>query len=34
VEFDRRQKLHLRLDYGFGEGKGNSGLYVTIVEAF
>jgi hypothetical protein len=34
VEFDRRQKLHLRLDYGFGEGKGNSGLYVTIGEAF
>ncbi|HLP92501.1 MAG TPA: BamA/TamA family outer membrane protein [Saprospiraceae bacterium] len=34
VEFDRRQKLHLRLDYGFGEGKGNNGMYVTLGEAF
>ncbi len=33
-EFDRRQKLHLRLDYGIGEGKGNSGVYVTLGEAF
>ncbi|MDO8367871.1 MAG: BamA/TamA family outer membrane protein [Saprospiraceae bacterium] len=33
-EFDRRQKLHLRLDYGFGDGKGNSGLYITLGEAF
>jgi len=34
VEFDRRQKLHLRVDYGIGEGKGNSGVYVTLGEAF
>ncbi len=33
-EFDRRQKLHLRVDYGIGEGKGNSGVYVTLGEAF
>lgn len=33
-EFDRRQKLHLRFDYGFGDGKGNSGLYITLGEAF
>lgn len=29
---DRRQRLHLRLDYGFG--KGTSGVYFTAVEAF
>ncbi len=34
IEFDRRQKLHLRVDYGFGEGKGNSGVYITLGEAF
>lgn len=34
IEFDRRQKMHLRIDYGFGEGKGNSGIYVTLGEAF
>lgn len=34
IEFDRRQKLHLRIDYGIGKGKGNSGLYVTFGEAF
>lgn len=34
VEFDRRQKLHLRIDYGIGEGKGNSGFYATLGEAF
>ena len=34
IEFDRRQKLHLRLDYGFGEGKGNHGFYATLGEAF
>lgn len=34
VEFDRRQKLHLRVDYGIGEGKGNAGIYITIGEAF
>lgn len=34
VEFDRRQKLHLRVDYGFGDGKGNSGVYITLGEAF
>jgi outer membrane protein assembly factor BamA len=33
-EFDRRQKIHLRLDYGIGERKGNSGIYVTLGEAF
>lgn len=33
-EFDRRQKIHLRLDYGIGEGKGNSGVYVMLGEAF
>lgn len=33
-EFDRRQKLHLRLDYGIGKGAGNSGMYVTLGEAF
>jgi len=32
--FDRRQKLHLRLDYGIGEGRGNAGFYVTVGEAF
>lgn len=34
IEFDRRQKLHLRVDYGIGEGNGNSGVYVTLGEAF
>jgi outer membrane protein assembly factor BamA len=29
---DPRQRLHLRLDFGFG--KGTSGLYFTAVEAF
>jgi hypothetical protein len=29
---DRRQRLHLRLDYGLG--KGTSGVYFTAVEAF
>ncbi len=33
-EFDRKQQLHLRVDYGFGAGKGNSGAYITIGEAF
>ena len=33
-EFDRKQQLHLRVDYGFGVGKGNSGAYITIGEAF
>lgn len=31
-EFDRKQHLHLRADYGFGEG--NSGFYLTMGEAF
>lgn len=31
-EFDRKQRLHLRLDYGMG--KGNSGFYLTVGEAF
>ncbi len=34
IEFDRRQKLHLRIDYGIGEGEGNSGVYITLGEAF
>lgn len=34
IEFDRRQKLHLRIDYGIGQGKGNSGVYATLGEAF
>lgn len=34
IEFDRRQKLHLRIDYGIGQGKGNSGFYATLGEAF
>jgi outer membrane protein assembly factor BamA len=33
-EFDRKQQLHLRIDYGFGQGDGNSGAYITIGEAF
>jgi hypothetical protein len=33
-EFDRKQRLHLRVDYGIGAGRGNSGLYVTVGEAF
>ncbi|MFN0213918.1 MAG: BamA/TamA family outer membrane protein, partial [Saprospiraceae bacterium] len=33
-EFDRRQKLHFRIDYGIGAGKGNSGIYITLGEAF
>ncbi len=34
IEFDRRQKLRVRIDYGIGKGKGNSGVYVTLGEAF
>lgn len=34
IEFDRKQKLHVRIDYGIGHGKGNSGVYVTLGEAF
>ena len=34
IEFDRRQKLHIRIDYGIGEGKANSGFYATLGEAF
>ncbi len=34
IEFDRRQKIHLRVDYGIGQGRGNSGVYVTLGEAF
>mgnify|MGYP001586793466 CR=1 FL=1 len=33
-EFDRRQKLHLRVDHGVGSGEGNSGVYITLGEAF
>lgn len=32
-EFDKKQKLHLRLDYGWGEGRNNSGFYLTFGEA-
>lgn len=34
IEFDRKQQLHLRVDYGVGQGEGNSGFYVTVGEAF
>ena len=34
VEFDRKQKIHLRIDYGFGTGKGNNSLYINVGEAF
>lgn len=34
VEFDRKQRQHLRIDYGLGEFKGNSGFYLTFGEAF
>jgi len=34
IEFDRRQQLHLRIDYGIGKGNGNSGFYATVGEAF
>lgn len=34
VEFDRKQRQHLRIDYGWGEYKGNSGFYLTFGEAF
>jgi outer membrane protein assembly factor BamA len=30
----RTEKQHIRIDYGFGNGKGNSGLYVQFGEAF
>jgi outer membrane protein assembly factor BamA len=33
LEFDKKQQLHLRVDYGIGES-GNSGAYITIGEAF
>lgn len=32
IALDRRQKINLRLDYGFG--KGESGFYLTVGEAF
>lgn len=31
-EFDRKQRIHLRADYGFGDGI--SGFYLTVGEAF
>lgn len=34
VEIDRKQEIHLRLDYGVGKGRGNSGFYLTFGEAF
>lgn len=33
-EFDPKQHIHFRLDYGIGQGEGNSGLYLTVGEAF
>lgn len=33
-EFDRKQQIHLRVDYGVGDGNGNSGFYLTFGEAF
>jgi outer membrane protein assembly factor BamA len=33
-EFDRKQKLHLRVDYGIGALAGNSSMYLTFGEAF
>lgn len=33
-EFDQKQHIHFRLDYGIGQGEGNSGLYLTVGEAF
>lgn len=34
LEFDRKQHLHMRVDYGIGAGANNSGFYVTFGEAF
>lgn len=33
-EFDKKQKIHLRMDYGIGDGRENSGFYLTFGEAF
>ena len=33
LEFDKKQQLHLRLDYGVGVGPENSGFYLTFGEA-
>ncbi len=33
-EFDKKQQLHLRLDYGIGDGRDNAGFYLTFGEAF
>ncbi len=33
-EFDKKQQLHVRLDYGVGDGRENSGFYLTFGEAF
>lgn len=33
-EFDKKQQIHLRLDYGIGDGPKNSGFYLTFGEAF
>ncbi len=34
IEFDRKQHLHIRIDYGIGAGADNSGFYLTFGEAF
>jgi len=31
---NKNEKLHIRLDYGFGKGKGNQGFYLQFGEAF
>jgi hypothetical protein len=33
VALNKKEKLNLRIDYGFGKG-GNNGLYFQIGEAF
>jgi len=34
LEIDKKQQIHLRLDYGIGDGRKNSGFYLTFGEAF
>jgi hypothetical protein len=33
-EFDKKQQIHIRFDYGFGVGTVHSGAYLTVGEAF
>lgn len=33
-EFDKKQKINIRFDYGFGIGTPHSGAYLTVGEAF